>query len=76
MTVSNPYDMRFSTEDSIGMPLFRTDLEKLVSPGVSMPAEDGMTALSLNFQRNWNFLEEREQRTSRGGFCIDLDGDE
>ena len=37
--------MRFSIEDSIGVPLFRTDLEKVVSPGVRMPAVEGMTAL-------------------------------
>ena len=43
--------MRFSTEDSIGVPLFRTVLEKLVRPGVSMPAEDGMTAVSLDLQK-------------------------
>ena len=73
---SDPYEMRFSTEDSIAMPLFRTDLEKLVRPGVDMPAEDGMRALSLSLQRKWNFLEEWKQRTSCGGLCIGLDGDE
>ena len=37
-------------EDSIGVPLFRTDLEKFVSPGVRMPAEDGMIADSLGLK--------------------------
>ena len=41
------YEMRFSIEDSIGVVLFRTDLEKFVRPGVRMPAEAGMTAASL-----------------------------
>ena len=38
--------MRFSIEDSIGVPLFRTDLEKFVRPGVRTPVEDGMIAES------------------------------
>ena len=33
--------------DSIGVSLFRMDLEKLVRLGVRMPAEDGMIAASL-----------------------------
>ena len=44
------YEVRFSMEDSIGVPLFRTDLEKFVRPGVRMPAEDGMIAASLGLK--------------------------
>lgn len=43
-TASNPYEMRFSTEDSIGVLLFRTELEKVARPGVRIPADDGMIA--------------------------------
>ena len=43
--------MRLSTEDSIGVPLFRTDLEKVVRPGVKMPAED-IISVSPNAQRD------------------------
>ena len=46
--------MRFSIEDSTGVPLFRTDLEKVVRPGVRMPAEDGMIAVSPSLRRYWN----------------------
>ena len=45
---SSPYEIRFSMEDSIGVPLFRTDLEKVVRPGVRTPVEDGMIAVSSN----------------------------
>ena len=36
-------------EASIGVPLFQTDLEKVVRPGVRMPIEDGMIAVSPKF---------------------------
>ena len=37
-------------EDSIGVPLFRTDLEKFVRLGVRMLAGDGMIAASLGLK--------------------------
>lgn len=43
---SNAHPMRLSTEDSIGVPLLRTDLENVVRPGVIIPAELGMVAVS------------------------------
>ncbi len=61
VTASRSYETRFSIEDSIGVPRFRTDLEKVVRPGVRTPAEDGITAVlptrqgigdSTEFKRN------------------------
>ena len=37
-------------EDSIGVPLFRTDLEKVVRLGVRTPAEDGMIAVPTGLE--------------------------
>lgn len=45
-TAFKSYETRFSIDDSIGVPLLRTDLEKVVRPGVRTPAEDGMMAVS------------------------------
>ena len=41
-------------EASTGVPLFRMDLEKVVRPGVRMPAEDGMIAVSPSLRRYRN----------------------
>ena len=49
-TASSSYEMRFSIEDSIGVPLLRTDLEKVVRPGVRTPDEDGMIAVSPSYK--------------------------
>lgn len=51
VAIPGPYEMRFSIESSIGVPLFRTDLEKVVRPGARRPAEDDITAVSPNLQR-------------------------
>ena len=48
------YEIKLCVEDSTGILLFRTDLEKVVRPGVTMPAEDGITAESPNLSRICN----------------------
>lgn len=53
-TALSSYKIRFSIDESIGVPLFRTNFEKVVRPGVRTPAEDGMMAVSPNQERYWN----------------------
>ena len=48
LTASITYEIKFCVEDSTGILLFRTDLEKVVRPGVTMPAEDGIIVESPN----------------------------
>ena len=43
--------MRCSIEDSIGIPLLRMDLEKVVRPGVRTPGEDGIIAISPTIEK-------------------------
>lgn len=42
MSVSNPYDMRLSVEDSTETPLLLTDLVKVVRLGAVTPVAAGM----------------------------------
>ena len=51
MSVSNPYDMRLSVEDSTETPLLLTDLVKVVRLGAVIPVAAGMLMLGPTAQK-------------------------